>query len=133
MDVDIADEDELKKLCVVCELGRHHGAGLRVRLGRVRVTSIHSHYLHHLIGSLHDTVSEVYFQVAVRHWKYCNYLLYLYHVCTASTAIDFTNPCPQPMHMIKPLCQMPNPFSKYIPNYTINYKQIPPRKSSCPL
>lgn len=69
VDVDIADEDELKKLCVVCELGRHHGAGLRVRLGRVRASSIHSHHLHHLIGFLRDTVSHVSFGVAVGHLK----------------------------------------------------------------
>lgn len=78
VDVDIADEEELKKLCVVCELGRHHGAGLRVRLGRVRASSIHSHYLYNLIHSLHDTASHASFRVAVGHMKYCNYVLFLY-------------------------------------------------------
>lgn len=78
MDVDIADEDELKKLCVVCKLGRHPGAGLRVRLGRVRATSIHSRYLQFLIHTLRDTASHVAFGGAVGHLKYCKYLLYLY-------------------------------------------------------
>ncbi|KAK3889632.1 hypothetical protein Pcinc_006377 [Petrolisthes cinctipes] len=55
VDVDIAEVDEVKKMCVVCELGRCHGAGLRVRLGRVRVSSIPSSILRPLIHSLHDT------------------------------------------------------------------------------
>ncbi|KAK4315768.1 hypothetical protein Pmani_013006 [Petrolisthes manimaculis] len=55
VDVIIAEVDEVKKLRVVCELGRCHGAGLRVRLGRVRVSSIPSSILRPLIHSLHDT------------------------------------------------------------------------------